>query len=122
MEAYAVIETGGKQYRVSEGATLEIELLADEAGTKVQLDRVLAISDGSSLSVGTPTVDGAAVTVEILEHLRGPKVVSFKKKRRKGYKRKIGHRQELTRVKVLSLSASETAPAATPAEAETAEV
>lgn len=122
MEAYAVIETGGKQYRVSEGSTLEIELLADEAGAKVQLDRVLAISDGSSLAVGSPTVDGAAVTVEILEHLRGPKVVSFKKKRRKGYKRKVGHRQELTRVKVLSLSASETAPAATPAEAETAEV
>ncbi len=122
MEAYAVIETGGKQYRVSEGSTLEIELLADEAGAKVQLDRVLAISDGSSLAVGSPTVDGAAVTVEILEHLRGPKVVSFKKKRRKGYKRKVGHRQELTRVKVLSLSASEAAPTATPAEAETAEV
>ncbi len=122
MEAYAVIETGGKQYRVSEGATLEIERLADEAGAKVQLDRVLAVSDGSALTVGTPTVDGAAITVEIVEHLRGPKVVSFKKKRRKGYKRKIGHRQELTRVKVVSLSASEAAPAATPAEAETAEV
>lgn len=115
MEAYAVIETGGKQYRVTEGTTLEVERLADEAGKQVQLDRVLALSDGSSLTVGTPLVAGAAVTAEIVEHLRGPKVFSFKKKRRKGYKRKVGHRQELTQIRIVSLSAA-------PATEETAEV
>ncbi len=119
MEAYAVIETGGKQYRVTEGATLQVERLTDEAGSKVQLDRVLALSDGAQLTVGTPMVDGAAVTAEVVEHLRGPKVFSFKKKRRKGYKRKVGHRQDLTRIKIISLTGT---AAAAPAETETAEV
>ena len=103
MEAYAVIETGGKQYRVGAGETLDVERLDGEAGASIALDRVLALSDGTSLTVGTPTVEGAAVTAEILEHLRGPKVISFKKKRRKGYKRKQGHRQELTRIKIVQL-------------------
>ena len=103
MEAYAVIETGGKQYRVGAGETLDVERLDGEAGASIALDRVLALSDGTSLTVGTPTVEGAAVTAEILEHLRGPKVISFKKKRRKGYKRKQGHRQELTRIKIAQL-------------------
>lgn len=103
MEAYAVVETGGKQYRVTKGVTLAIERLGAAAGQKVKLDRVLAVSDGAQLTVGTPTVKGAAVTVEVVEEFRGPKVVSFKKKRRKGYHKKIGHRQELARVKVESL-------------------
>lgn len=103
MEAYAVIETGGKQYRVGAGETLDVERLDGEAGASIALDRVLALSDGTSLTVGTPAVEGVAVTAEILEHLRGPKVISFKKKRRKGYKRKQGHRQELTRIKIVQL-------------------
>jgi len=106
MEAYAVIETGGKQYRVGEGQVLEVERLEGEAGSKITLERVLAQSDGTSLAVGTPTVSGAAVTVEVIEHLRAPKVISFKKKRRKGYKKKIGHRQELTRIKIVQLGAT----------------
>ncbi len=105
MEAYAVIETGGKQYRVGEGQLLEVERLEGDAGAKIQIDRVLAQSDGTTLTVGTPTVAGAAVTAEVVEHLRGPKVISFKKKRRKGYKKKIGHRQELTRIKIVQLGA-----------------
>ena len=105
MEAYAVIETGGKQYRVGEGQLLEVERLEGDAGAKIQIDRVLAQSDGTTLTVGTPTVSGAAVTAEVVEHLRGPKVISFKKKRRKGYKKKIGHRQELTRIKIVQLGA-----------------
>lgn len=105
MEAYAVIETGGKQYRVGEGQVLEVERLEGEAGSKITIDRVLAQSDGTTLSIGAPTVSGAAITVEVLEHLRAPKVVSFKKKRRKGYKKKIGHRQELTRIKIVQLGA-----------------
>lgn len=103
MEAYAVVETGGKQYMVKKGSVLDVELLEGEPGKKVELARVLAVSDGSSLKIGTPAVAGAAVTVEILKQFRGEKIVAFKKKRRKGYHKKIGHRQELMRVKVASL-------------------
>lgn len=105
MDAYAVIETGGKQYRVKAGDVIEIERLAGEAGQKVTLDRVLALSNGSDLMVGTPAVAGASVTAEIVGQIRGEKVVNFKKKRRKGYHRKIGHRQELTRVRVDAITA-----------------
>jgi large subunit ribosomal protein L21 len=103
MEPYAVIQTGGKQFRVIAGDTLEVERLEGDAGAKLTLDQVLALSDGATLTVGTPTVAGATVTVEVIEQLRGPKVVSFKKKRRKGYKKKIGHRQELTKIKIVEL-------------------
>jgi large subunit ribosomal protein L21 len=103
MEAYAVIETGGKQYRVQKGDTLDVELLGAEAGAKIDITRVLAISDGAELKVGAPEVAGAAVTLEVIANIRGKKVVAFKKKRRKGYHKKIGHRQELTRVKVADL-------------------
>ena len=103
MQAYAVIETGGKQYRVQAGDTIEIERLPEEKGSTVRIEKVLAVSDGANLKVGTPYVDGAAVTLEIVEHFRGPKVVSFDKKRRKGYSRTVGHRQELTRASVKSL-------------------
>ncbi len=112
MESYAVIETGGKQYRVLAGQELVVERLTAEAGSRVTLDRVLAQSDGTTLAIGTPLVAGAAVTAEVLEHSRAPKVVSFKKKRRKGYKRKIGHRQEQTRIKIESLGGA--APKAEP--------
>jgi large subunit ribosomal protein L21 len=105
MEAYAVIETGGKQYRVQSGDTLNVELLEAEVGADVALDRVLAVSDGATLTVGTPVVEGARVNARVVEHIRGPKVVSFKKKRRKGFKKKIGHRQELTVLKVENLGA-----------------
>ncbi len=103
MEAYAVIDTGGKQYRVEKGVILDVERLDAEAGKKVALDNVLAISDGKKLTVGTPLVSGAEVSVEVLEHYRAPKVVAFKRKRRKGYRKKQGHRQGLTRIKVLDL-------------------
>jgi large subunit ribosomal protein L21 len=105
MDAYAVIETGGKQYRVKKGDVLEIERLEGEVGQKIKLDRVLALSNGSELTVGTPTVGGASVAAEIVSQHRGEKVVAFKKKRRKGYHRKVGHRQELTQVRVDTISA-----------------
>jgi large subunit ribosomal protein L21 len=104
MEAYAVIETGGKQYRVQQGDVLEIELLKSDEGASVEFD-ALAISDGKELTIGTPVVDGSKVVVSVVENLRGKKIYSFKKKRRKGYRRKIGHRQELTRIKVESITA-----------------
>jgi large subunit ribosomal protein L21 len=103
MEAYAVVETGGKQYRVSAGQSLEIERLDAEVGQDVEVPAVLAVSDGSDLKVGTPRVDGARVVFTVVAHTRGEKVINFKKRRRKGYERKVGHRQELTVVKVKSV-------------------
>ena len=105
MDAYAVIETGGKQYRVKQGDELDVERLDGEAGAKIKLDRVLALSNGTDLTVGTPVVSGATVSAEIVDQHRGEKVINFKKKRRKGYHRKVGHRQELTRVRVESITA-----------------
>ena len=104
MDAYAVLETGGKQYRVTPGATLEIELLDAEAGQDVELDTVLAVSDGKELKIGMPYVQGAKVVLTVIGHKRGKKVINFKKKRRKGYERKVGHRQELTVVTVKSIA------------------
>ena len=104
MEAYAVIETGGKQYRVQQGDVLDVELLKVEAGSSVEFD-VLAVSNCSELSIGTPVVSGAKVKASVVEDLRGKKIYSFKKKRRKGYRRKIGHRQDLTKIKVEEISA-----------------
>jgi len=100
MEAYAVIETGGKQYLVQENDKLNVELLDLEAGSQFKLAPVLALSDGKTLQVGTPAVKGAEVTTTVVEHIRGPKLISFKKKRRKGYTRRLGHRQELTVIKI----------------------
>lgn len=104
MDAYAVVQTGGKQYLVKENDTLTIERLAADAGAEVKLEPVLARSNGKELEVGKPAIDSAAVTSTIVEHIRGPKLVSFKKKRRKGYSRKVGHRQELTVIKVNSIA------------------
>ena len=103
MEAYAVIEAGGKQYRVQKGETLDLEKIGAKAGDKVTLDQVLAVSDGQTLKVGTPLVAGAAVEVEVVGDTKAKKVVSFKIRRRKGYKRKQGHRQHYTRVKVAAI-------------------
>lgn len=105
MDAYAVIETGGKQYLVKQGDELDIERLEGEAGTKINLDRVLALSNGTDMTVGAPVVSGAVVAAEIVDQHRGEKVINFKKKRRKGYHRKVGHRQNLTRVKVQAITA-----------------
>jgi len=97
---YAVIETGGKQYRVTVGDKLEVERLAVEAGQTATFDRVLLVNQDGKVSVGTPTVPQAAVLADVLEHKRGEKKLVFKLKRRKGYRKTIGHRQELTVVKV----------------------
>ena len=104
MDAYAVLETGGKQYRVATGDTIEVELLDAEAQQDVELDTVLAVSDGKELKVGMPYVQGAKVTLTIIGHKRGKKLINFKKKRRKGYSRKVGHRQELTVASVKAIA------------------
>jgi large subunit ribosomal protein L21 len=105
MEAYAVVETGSKQYLVKANDTLKVERIVAEAGASIEVKPVLAVSDGTQLRVGTPEVAGAVVTATVVSHLRGPKVVSYKKKRRKGYERKIGHRQELSLIKINQIQA-----------------
>lgn len=96
MEAYAVLETGGKQTLVRVGDKIEIEKLSVEAGKDAVLDTVLAVSDGSMLKVGTPYVEGAKVTLTVDGIIKGKKVINFKAKRRKGNRRLVGHRQQLT--------------------------
>ena len=96
MEAYAVLETGGKQTLVRVGDKIEIEKLSVEVGQETVLDSVCAISDGNALKVGAPYVEGAKVTLVIDGHKRGKKVINFKMKRRKGDRRLVGHRQDLT--------------------------
>jgi large subunit ribosomal protein L21 len=100
---YAVIETGGKQYRVTAGDTLDVERLETEAGKPHTFDRVLLVANDGKVTVGTPTLVGARVTADVTEHLRGEKKIAFKMKRRKGYHKTIGHRQELTRVKITDI-------------------
>lgn len=106
MEAYAVIETGGKQYRVKKDTVLSVELLdAAEAGKSIEFDQVLAVSNGSELTIGNPIVASTRVTATVIENYRDNKVVAFKKKRRQGYRKKIGHRQGLTKIKIESINA-----------------
>lgn len=102
-KGYAVIATGGKQYLVKQGEKLEVELLGVEPGESVEITSVLALSDGETLKVGTPEVEGAKVVCKVVENKRADKVISFKKKRRKGFKKKIGHRQNLTVLSVEKL-------------------
>jgi large subunit ribosomal protein L21 len=102
---YAVLETGSKQYRVAAGDTLQIERLEVEAGKPVTFDRVLLVNSDGKVTVGAPTVTGATVTADVIEHIRGEKKLTFKMKRRKGYHKTIGHRQELTVVKVTGIKA-----------------
>ena len=96
---YAIIATGGKQYKVSEGDIITIEKLGVDAGEKVKFDQVLAIG-GDSLKVGTPTVDGATVEASVLKEGRAKKVIVYKYKPKKGYHKKNGHRQPFTQVKI----------------------
>ncbi len=97
---YAVIETGGKQYRVEEGALLEVEKLPGEPGQTVDLDRVLLIGGGETVLVGTPVVAGAKVLSQVVRQKRGPKIRVFTYKRRKKYARRIGHRQAQTVLRI----------------------
>ncbi|MBN2255643.1 MAG: 50S ribosomal protein L21 [Deltaproteobacteria bacterium] len=101
---YAVIKTGGKQYRVSEGNVLEIEKIIGTRGDVVSFDDVLMISRDGDITVGKPVVEGATVTGEIIAQTKGPKITVFKMKRRKGYRKKTGHRQQLTVLKIKGIS------------------
>ena len=100
---YAVVKTGGKQYRVSKDDILKVERLPGDAGDVITLDDVLVVGDGKNVTLGEPKVAGAAVAAEILEQGRGPKITIFKKRRRQNYRRKKGHRQLLTVLKVTDI-------------------
>jgi large subunit ribosomal protein L21 len=100
MSIYAVIETGGKQYKVAAGDTVYVERLPVKEGGAVTFDRVLMVSDGSKPRLGQPLLKGAKVTGQVVEHGRGPKLIVYKFRRRKNYRRKTGHRQDYTAVQV----------------------
>ena len=97
---YAIIESGGKQYRVEPGAVVSLERIPGDVGSRVELERVLLVSDGTVVKVGHPTLSGARVISEIVAQTRGEKIDVFKFKRRKKYRRKTGHRQELTKLRI----------------------
>ena len=110
---FAVVKTGGKQYRVAEGDVIKVEKLEGEAGKNITLDEVLMIGDEKGVKVGEPLLEGANVTAEVLEQKKDKKITVFKKKRRHNYRRKKGHRQEITvlRVKAIAATAAKKAPA-----------
>jgi large subunit ribosomal protein L21 len=101
---YAVIKTGGKQYKVAENDLVTVERLAGAAGDKVVLDQVLAVGAGADIKIGAPLVAGATVSAEISAQTRGPKVIIFKKRRRQNSRRKNGHRQDLTVLKITGIA------------------
>ncbi len=102
---FAVIKTGGKQYKVRKDDILEIEKLEGGAGDKIAFGEVLMVGGEGKPKIGAPLLDGASVSAEVVEQTRAAKIVVFKKKRRKNYRRKAGHKQQLTRVKILSIAA-----------------
>ena len=102
--AYAIIKTGGRQFRVAEGDTIDVDVLEVEAGKTATFGDVLMFADGDNVTQGDPLISGAKVTAEVLEQRKDKKVIAFKYKRRKGYHRTVGHRRKLTRVKIKSIS------------------
>ncbi len=103
---YAIVDIAGKQYRVQANDRLFVPRLQDDIGAQVNLQRVLLLADGDQISVGTPVVEGCSVTATVLGHVKGDKVIVFKKKRRKGYRVKRGHRQPYTQISIDAVSAS----------------
>ncbi len=100
---YAVIATGGKQLKVEKDSVVDIERICGEPGSKITFDKILAIGEKSELKLGTPLVENAIVEGEIVKNFRGPKLIAFKMKRRKGFKKTKGHRQEITKVKITAI-------------------
>jgi len=103
---FAVIRTGGKQYKVQQDTFLKVEKLDAEVGSKIDITDILMISDGDKTTVGAPIIEGAKVVAEVLEQGRGEKVIIFKKRRRQNYRRKNGHRQDLTTIKITEIKAT----------------
>jgi large subunit ribosomal protein L21 len=127
---YAIVEIAGQQFKVSKDLKVYVNRLANEEGSKVSFDKVLLLDDNGSITLGAPAIEGASVEAKVLSHLKGDKVIVFKKKRRKGFKKRNGHRQYLTQILVEGISATggkkaakaEAAPKAEKAVAATEEV
>ncbi len=103
---YAIIETGGKQYKVQKGDVIDVELLNSALNNAVEFEQILLINDGKSTHVGTPKLTQFKVLGEIVDQIKGPKVVAYKYKQRQNYRRKVGHRQNYSRVKILDITLS----------------
>lgn len=101
---YAVIKSGGKQYRVASGEKLKVEQIASDVGAEIVIDQVLMVADGDNVSLGTPLVAGASVKAKIVSHGRGDKVHIFKMRRRKHYRKSQGHRQNYTEIEILGIA------------------
>ena len=110
---YALVKTGGKQYRVSKDDTILVERIVAEEGAEVILNDIVMLGDGDKVTIGTPTVDGAAVSATVVRQTRGPKIIIFRRKRRKNHRRTQGHRQDLTLLKINDIAedAKKLAPA-----------
>ncbi|HON09496.1 MAG: 50S ribosomal protein L21 [Fibrobacter sp.] len=100
---YSIIEQGGAQFKVTEGATIRVPLIEAEKGAEITIDKVLLAADGDKIKIGTPVVEGASVTAKVLDHTKAKKVLVIKRKRRKDYRRKNGHRQQYTKLEIVSI-------------------
>ena len=103
---YAIVEIAGHQFKVSKDLKVYVNRLASEEGSKITFDKVLLLDDNGTITLGAPAIEGASVEAKVLQHLKGDKVIVFKKKRRKGYKKRNGHRQYLTQIVIEGISAS----------------
>jgi large subunit ribosomal protein L21 len=103
---YAIVEIAGQQFKVSKDLKVYVHRLANEEGSKVSFDKVLLLDDNGSITLGAPAIEGASVEAKVLQHLKGDKVIIFKKKRRKGYKKRNGHRQYLTQILIEGITAT----------------
>ncbi|WP_264519811.1 50S ribosomal protein L21 [Flavobacterium sp. N1994] len=103
---YAIVEIAGQQFKVSKDLKVYVHRLANEEGSKVSFDKVLLLDDNGNITLGAPAIEGASVEAKVLSHLKGDKVIVFKKKRRKGYKKRNGHRQSLTQIVIEGISAT----------------
>lgn len=102
---YAIVEIAGQQFKVQKDQKIFVHRLSAEAGSKVEFDRVLLVENGGKVNVGAPAIAGAKVTAEVVDHVKGDKVIVFRKKRRKGYEKKNGHRQSFTQITIKDIKA-----------------
>jgi large subunit ribosomal protein L21 len=102
---YAIVEIAGQQFKVQKDQKVFVHRLAAEAGSKIEFDRVMLIDNDGKITLGAPAIDGAKVTATVIDHIKGDKVIVFKKKRRKGYKKKNGHRQQFTSIQITNIKA-----------------
>ncbi|WP_374505368.1 50S ribosomal protein L21 [Flavobacterium sp.] len=111
---YAIVEIAGQQFKVSKDLKVYVHRLANEEGSKVSFDKVLLLDDNGNVTLGAPAIEGASVEAKVLQHLKGDKVIVFKKKRRKGYKKRNGHRQYLTQIVIEGITTGGAKKAAAP--------